>query len=353
MAKKIYLVHEYGDETHFKALCDCAEFYGYEVSNQIILLKWRIVKKCAKALLQRHEMRAIPQLFIDFVSHLRLRFIKNEILIVGIAPYDTLLSKYQKIFKRNKSYYFTSHLYWDGTEFPKGTIENRPIFEKLLMDCFRGAFCVSATTEMQVKQFFDRTAVVNHAIDYELYRKRTEANPDVRKYIFAGGFTERKNIMLMLDWLRKHPMEKVEFHFAGTGPLKKEIDNAAELDKRIVDLGLCSKNKLQEILCQYDFMLLPSKREPFGISLLEALAAGTPCIVSNAIGPKEIIEDGITGFIFSLDEPEAGFNRVMAASIDIKNNDLSEMRKASIRSGHAYASEEIVKKWMSLLETQY
>ena len=37
MIKMIYIAHEYGDESHFKALYEYACKYGYKVSTQIVL----------------------------------------------------------------------------------------------------------------------------------------------------------------------------------------------------------------------------------------------------------------------------------------------------------------------------
>ena len=47
----------------------------------------------------------------------------------------------------------------------------------------------------------------------------------------------------------------------------------------------------------FDFMMLPSYQEGFGMTILEAAGVGTPSIISNIKGPTELIKDGINGFV--------------------------------------------------------
>ncbi len=46
-----------------------------------------------------------------------------------------------------------------------------------------------------------------------------------------------------------------------------------------------------------DAFALPSRREPFGRALVEAMACGKPCIACNEAGPAEIVADGETGLL--------------------------------------------------------
>ena len=54
-----------------------------------------------------------------------------------------------------------------------------------------------------------------------------------------------------------------------------------------------------------DLFVLPSVSEPFGLAPLEALQAGVPVIVSDQGGPKEVVDDGITGVVLPGDKPDA------------------------------------------------
>ena len=348
--REIYIAHEYGDKTHFKALYDCASEYGFHVNEQMILRKRKIFKKCVKSIIKKRDFSSILIMIHELRIHFRFRYIKGQIIVVGIAPYDQLLNKYLHVFENNECYYFTSHDVWDGSDFPKGTINNKETFEKILHDVFRGAFCVSQVSANQVSRIIRKVSVVNHAIDYDKYSK-AYLRGETKRFIFLGGYTERKNIKLILQWLRDNPRDDVSIDFAGDGPQKKEIENAACLDNRIRQLGFYSKAELQKNLCLYDYLILPSKKEPFGIVLLEALSAGTPCIVSNAVGPSEIIIDGVNGYVFNLDDEYKSFSCVMNNALEMTQQSYIEMREKACEFGKQYSSNEIVKKWIGPLLT--
>jgi len=46
-----------------------------------------------------------------------------------------------------------------------------------------------------------------------------------------------------------------------------------------------------------DFFVFPSTNETFGNVVLEAMASGLPVIVTDRMGPRELVADGVTGFV--------------------------------------------------------
>lgn len=69
------------------------------------------------------------------------------------------------------------------------------------------------------------------------------------------------------------------------------------LDKYLTRLNYVPDNLLPAYYRQADLLVFPSRYEPFGITPLEAMACGTPSIVSSTAGCREIIVDGLNGFI--------------------------------------------------------
>jgi glycosyltransferase involved in cell wall biosynthesis len=61
----------------------------------------------------------------------------------------------------------------------------------------------------------------------------------------------------------------------------------------------------QEFFGQVDILLVPSWEEPFGIVLLESMAAGVPVISTSAGGPQEIIVQGESGILVPAKNPSA------------------------------------------------
>lgn len=349
---KIYICHQYYDKSHFNALYSCAEKNGYQIADYIVLGKKHIITRMGKQILLEHKLyEALCECVASFMKINKLKKLENEILIVGLAPYDFLMNKYKKVFSRNKSIYFTSWQFWDGSFFPRGSITNKEEFENILKQSFKGAACVTKVTERQVSEFIPKTSVVNHSIQVDSYKKK-DVNSIKKingKYLYLGRFEEVKNIDYILKYFHDNKEACISVDFAGDGSLSKRLKNAALSDKRIRVLGRLSKNEIKEKLCFYDYLLLPSREEPFGIVLIEALAAGVPCIVSDALGPNEIIGHKHDGFVFSLKDGFKGFKQVMDESMSISSSKYCFLCRNCMEEAGKYTVDNIFAKWSDLL----
>jgi glycosyltransferase involved in cell wall biosynthesis len=82
-----------------------------------------------------------------------------------------------------------------------------------------------------------------------------------------------------------------------------ELARDDRLEGRVDFLG--ERSDVPEIMSALDTLLVPSDGEPFGRVVVEAMAAGTPVIASDAAGPAEIIEHGVTGLLARVDDVRA------------------------------------------------
>jgi L-malate glycosyltransferase len=71
---------------------------------------------------------------------------------------------------------------------------------------------------------------------------------------------------------------------------------------RVVFTG--ERSDIPTVLEALDFLLVPSWEEPFGRSVVEALAMGTPVVATSVGGPAEIIDDGVEGRLLPPREPD-------------------------------------------------
>jgi glycogen(starch) synthase len=67
------------------------------------------------------------------------------------------------------------------------------------------------------------------------------------------------------------------------------------LSDRVWFMGYMSDEDLNKLFIVSDVAVFPSLYEPFGITAIEAMAAGTPVVVSDAGGLGEIVDHGYTG----------------------------------------------------------
>ena len=82
--------------------------------------------------------------------------------------------------------------------------------------------------------------------------------------------------------------------FVGDGPYLKELRG---LLPDAIFTGTLAGLELATAFASSDVFLFPSTTDTFGNVILEAQASGVPCVVSDQGGPKDLIEDGVNGYI--------------------------------------------------------
>jgi len=87
-----------------------------------------------------------------------------------------------------------------------------------------------------------------------------------------------------------------------------EIDDAtrqalARLTIEVVELGNVGVDDMPDLYRQASVLVLPSLSEAFGLVVLEAMAAGVPVIVSDAVGAADLLSDGVDGYIVPAGSP--------------------------------------------------
>lgn len=115
-------------------------------------------------------------------------------------------------------------------------------------------------------------------------------------YIYVGRISTEKGIDILLETFSKN---KKKLLIIGDGPLKEDVVAAAERNDNII---FCGKLPLQETykkLAAAKALIFPSKwHEPFGRTIVESFAHGTPIIGTPLGGVPELIEEGVNGFLF-------------------------------------------------------
>ena len=72
----------------------------------------------------------------------------------------------------------------------------------------------------------------------------------------------------------------------------------------------------EEFFARIDILIVPSHEEPFGIVLLEAMAAGIPVIATARGGPLDIISSPLEGILVSPRDPHALANAIQSLADD-------------------------------------
>jgi L-malate glycosyltransferase len=102
----------------------------------------------------------------------------------------------------------------------------------------------------------------------------------------------------------------MELWIIGDGPLKTEMMLLAEelsIRDKVQFLGV--RHPVAPLIDKADLMIIPSRTESFGMAALEAMACGVPVIATKTGGLPEVIEDGVSGILFDLEDIDGAVTR--------------------------------------------
>jgi len=132
----------------------------------------------------------------------------------------------------------------------------------------------------------------------------------VNKVVFAviGTVSERKGQDVFLSAI-KHlsaiDRENAEFWligFIGEDTFSQQTREQASLYPEVKIMELLTRKELMDIYPHISVVVMPSREDPMPIAVTEGMMQHKVCIVSDATGQAEYIEDGVNGFIFPLNQ---------------------------------------------------
>lgn len=129
---------------------------------------------------------------------------------------------------------------------------------------------------------------------------RVSTNNLKKDYVlYFGRLSKEKGIDTLLLACKK--LHNIKFIIVGDGPLREKVTKLSNVEF----LGFKSGDELNKLIKEARFSVYPSEwYENCPLSVIESLNLGTPVIVSDLGGAKELIEHNVTGLIFKGGEKE-------------------------------------------------
>jgi glycosyltransferase involved in cell wall biosynthesis len=152
--------------------------------------------------------------------------------------------------------------------------------------------------------YFARKAAEAAPLQPEL-RASLQLDPLRRVILFASKLQERKHCMHLVEayaqYLASEPTVKPYLVIVGDGEERARLEafcrDAVLTDVRFA--GFQNQSVLPRYFQLADVFVLPSRHEPWGLIINEAMAAGCACIASEDVGSHiDLITDGVEGFVF-------------------------------------------------------
>ena len=179
---------------------------------------------------------------------------------------------------------------------------------------------IITVSEMTKRELVDRFGadeakirVVYNAVDYSFFANHSKKRlaDDGRKLVlFHGRLSVQKGAEYFLR-AAKRVLEKerdVRFVVSGKGEqLPYLVKLAVELGiaDKVTFTGYSPEEELPSLYASADVYVLPSVSEPFGITVLEAMASGTPVILSKNAGVAEVAKNCLRVDFWDVDEMAA------------------------------------------------
>jgi len=201
---------------------------------------------------------------------------------------------------------YSSDLIW-------GTVSQLLPFKRYINMADR-VIAVSGSAREFIERFMDggRAAVIPNGVDVGRFSdprpvSRGVVDPDRFEHpmVFGvGRLAFRKGFHLLVESmprvLRRHPGARL--YVAGKGIMAGFLGllvESLDLQDRVTLMGYVSDEALPWLYRLCDVFVLPSvSAESFGITLIEAMAAGKPIVASRIGGVPEIVDDGVNGLLF-------------------------------------------------------
>lgn len=181
-------------------------------------------------------------------------------------------------------------------------------------------------------------------------RRPEDALADGPRLLFLGRLDPRNGLETVLRALpsvvERYPTARLVV--AGDGPLRPAYERLARPVARHVEfLGRVNGDR-PEVYASADLYLCPTTKASFGITLLEAMACGTPLAVSDITGFRELVDGGAEAVLVPKDDPAAWAEATIKLIGDPERRRV--MRAAGLAKAERYSWPRVADQVFSVYE---
>ena len=199
--------------------------------------------------------------------------------------------------------------------------------------------------------------MIPNFIDFDRFNKKPKEHfkkaiaPNNEKIlVHTSNFRKVKRVddVIRLFHIVQHEIPS-KLLLIGDGPERSNIEKTCR------ELKVCDKvtflgkqEAIEEILSVCDLFILPSERESFGLSALEAMACEVPVISTNAGGLAEVNIHGKTGYTSEI----GNYEEMAQFALDLLQNDkkLESFRHAALEQAKKFNLEDIRLQYIELYQ---
>jgi alpha-maltose-1-phosphate synthase len=142
-------------------------------------------------------------------------------------------------------------------------------------------------------------------VDLSIYTHRGTPPQNIFRICFVGAYSIRKGIHYLFDAIRPLVQSRICECWLIGAPQDEARSILAQNSDLFIDKGFFPRVELPKLYSASHVLVLPSLEEGLPLVVPQAIACGTPVIVSEATGAADIITNGVEGFIVPCQDSRA------------------------------------------------
>ncbi|WP_440953192.1 glycosyltransferase family 4 protein [Methanococcoides sp. FTZ1] len=225
---------------------------------------------------------------------------KQKYDVVHAHSYHAFPAFFAALARPGNKFVFTPHYHRSGHTFFRNLL-HKPyrLLGKIIFSRADTIICVSEFEKGLVTEDFNVSGKIEkipngiNLAEFENLKSQRDERGG-KTLLYVGRLEEYKGVQYIIQALPELPEFRIRI--VGKGPYEEELHKLADqigVSDRIEWLKGISREELLQCYASADVFLMLSKHEAYGITVAEALASGTPCIVARGSALDEFV-DGVT-----------------------------------------------------------
>lgn len=205
------------------------------------------------------------------------------------------------------------------------------------LGAFAAVRIVSSEARTSIARFAATVPLATIPVPVAMVSSHARVGPSPHKeplVIFVGRLAPEKDLSTWLKVARavseQHP--DARFEVIGEGPERARLEQEAAalgLSSVLSFTGFVPYFRLRAVYARASALLLTSRAEGFGRVLVEAASQGTPAVSTSLSGPRDVVINGVTGFLHEVGDV-AGLTRSVSTLV-------SQPQRAAVMGARARA----------------
>lgn len=219
------------------------------------------------------------------------------------------------------------HTWWQQSSYVPGQRWKKLFipFEKRTYELANKIICDAVDIKEVLINHYDirpeKITVIPIGIDSKSFYPNPEIETIPKSVLFIGRLDKRKGLHFLIGAMPRlvQKVPGVKLYIGGRGRLEAELRRYVDehsLSENVEFLGFVPDEQLNDWYNRVSCVVVPSMFEGFGLTVVEAMAAGTPVVATNVDAVRNLVDHGVDGFLVNYNDVESLCDRLGDVLLD-------------------------------------